>query len=216
MKISHIGHTIIPTSSRKSHLNNVLHVPDAAKNLIFVHHLDQDNSVFLEFHPDYFFIKDQTTKNMILRVRCNKGIYPLPPTSPIKQAFEVVKPTFARWHSRLGHPSSHIMSRVVSSNKLPCFFDSNKESVYDACQKAKSHQLHYAKLSSTSSHPLELIYSDVWGHALDSVGGKKYYVSFMDDYSKFTWIYLLKFKSLVFKKFHEFQNLWKGSLFKTF
>jgi histone deacetylase 1/2 len=79
--------------------------------------------------------------------------------------------------------------------------------VCDACQKAKSHQLPYPKSSSSSSHPLELVYSDVWGHAPDSVGGKRYYVSFIDDYSKFTWIYLLKFKSEVFEKFREFQTL---------
>ena len=36
---------------------------------------------------------------------------------------------------------------------------------------------------------------------------KKYYVSFIDDYSKFTWIYLLKFKSEVFSVFQEFQKL---------
>jgi histone deacetylase 1/2 len=207
MKISHIGHTIVQTSSKHLHLNNILHVPDAAKNLIFVHRLAQDNSVFFEFHPDYFLIKDQATKNTILRGRSHKGLYPLPSTDPIKQAFGVVKPTFARWHSRLGHPSSPIVLRVVSRNKLPCSFESNKESVCDACQKAKSHQLPYAKSSSFSSHPLELIYSDVWGHAPESVGGKKYYVSFIDDYSKFTWIYLLKFKSEVFEKFHEFQKL---------
>jgi hypothetical protein len=35
----------------------------------------------------------------------------------------------------------------------------------------------------------------------------KYYVSFVDDYSKFTWIYMLKFKSEVIQKFHEFQSL---------
>jgi hypothetical protein len=29
-------------------------------------------------------------------------------------------------------------------------------------------------------------------------------VSFIDDFSKFTWIYLLKYKSEVFQKFHEF------------
>jgi hypothetical protein len=74
---------------------------------------------------------------------------------------------------------------VVSSNKLPCSFES-KESVVDACQKAKSHQLPYSKSLSTSSHPLELDYSDVWGHASDLVGAKRYYVSFIDDYSKFT------------------------------
>jgi histone deacetylase 1/2 len=32
-------------------------------------------------------------------------------------------------------------------------------------------------------------------------------VSFIDDYSKFTWIYLLRHKSKVFSCFHDFQNL---------
>jgi hypothetical protein len=54
---------------------------------------------------------------------------------------------------------------------------------------------------------LELVYSDAWGHAPDSVGVKRYYVSFIDDNSKFTWIYLLKFKSEVFEKLCEFQTL---------
>lgn len=36
---------------------------------------------------------------------------------------------------------------------------------------------------------------------------KKYYVSFIDDYSKFTWIYLLKYKFEVFQKFQEFQTM---------
>jgi hypothetical protein len=55
-----------------------------------------------------------------------------------------------------------------------------------------------------SSHPLELVFSDVWGHAPNSVGGSKYYVSLTDDYSKYTWIYHLKFKYEVFQKFVEF------------
>jgi hypothetical protein len=40
-----------------------------------------------------------------------------------------------------------------------------------------------------------------------SVGKFKYYVSFVDDYSKFAWVYHLKNKSDVFQKFHEFQQL---------
>jgi hypothetical protein len=68
----------------------------------------------------------------------------------------------------------------------------------DACQQAKSHQLPYLTSTSVSHHPLELIFSVVcvWeGGAPESSGRYKYYVSFIDDYSKFTWIYLLKFKS---------------------
>jgi hypothetical protein len=46
----------------------------------------------------------------------------------------------------------------------------------------------------------------VWGPAPDSINKNKYYVSFIDDFSKFTWIYLLKKKSDVFQHFHDFQN----------
>jgi histone deacetylase 1/2 len=46
----------------------------------------------------------------------------------------------------------------------------------------------------------------VWGPAPDSINKNKYYVSFIDDFSKFTWIYLLKKKSDVFQRFHDFQN----------
>jgi histone deacetylase 1/2 len=58
-----------------------------------------------------------------------------------------------------------------------------------------------------SKAPLELVFSDVWGLAPFSVGNKNYYVSFIDDFSKFTWVYLLKHKSEVFSKFREFQTL---------
>ena len=40
-----------------------------------------------------------------------------------------------------------------------------------------------------------------------SVGRNNFYVNFIDDFSKFTWVYLLKHKSKVFKCFHEFQNM---------
>ena len=54
-------------------------------------------------------------------------------------------------------------------------------------------------------HPLELVFSDVWGHAQTSVSGHNYYVSFIDAYSRFTWLYLIKRKSDVFDVFIQFQ-----------
>ncbi|XP_012702929.1 uncharacterized protein LOC101759551 [Setaria italica] len=67
IEIKHIGHTIVPTPSRNLHLKNVPHVLQTAKNLVSVHHLAKDKSTFLEFHSDYFLVKDQATKTTILR-----------------------------------------------------------------------------------------------------------------------------------------------------
>jgi hypothetical protein len=97
-----------------------------------------------------------------------------------------IKPTTTRWHSRLGHQAFPIVQRVISNFNLPCFSNENKDSVCDACQQAKSHQLPYSSSSSVSSSPLYLIFSDVWHPTIDSVGKKKFYVSFIDDFSKFT------------------------------
>jgi hypothetical protein len=78
MDISHIGHTTVHTPVRDIHLKNILHIPQAQKNLISVHRLASDNFAFLEFHPNFFVIKDQATRNTILKGRCHKGLYPLP------------------------------------------------------------------------------------------------------------------------------------------
>jgi hypothetical protein len=125
----------------------------------------------------------------------------------IKQVFSSNKIPQSRWHSRLGHPSSSIVRLVLSKNSLPYVNDVPLDRVCDAYQQAKSHQLPYSKSFSTSKAPLELIFSDVWGPTCVSVGKNQYYVSFIDDFSKFTWIYLLKQKSEIFQRFREFQNL---------
>jgi hypothetical protein len=63
-----------------------------------------------------------------------------------------------------------------------------------------------------STKPLELVFSDVWGPAPTSVGRFSYYVTFIDDFSKFSWIYLIKKKSEVFQVFQNFQTLVERNL----
>ena len=53
---------------------------------------------------------------------------------------------------------------------------------------------------------LDLIHSDVCGPMpVKSLRGSLYYVIFIDDYSRKTWLYLLKTKDEVFNKFQEFK-----------
>jgi hypothetical protein len=70
--------------------------------------------------------------------------------------------------------------------------------ICDACQQGKSHQLPYPRSTSASTSPLQFVFSDVWGPVPSSVGRKIFYVTFIDDYIKFVWVYFLKHKSEVF------------------
>jgi hypothetical protein len=81
MDIEHVGHSIIHTPSRDLHLNNVLYVPQAAKNLVSVHRFTKDNQTFMEFHLDFVLVKDEATKKVMLQGRCKGGLYPLHHTS---------------------------------------------------------------------------------------------------------------------------------------
>jgi hypothetical protein len=48
----------------------------------------------------------------------------------------------------------------------------------------------------TTSRPLELLHMDLFGHvAYLSIGGSKYGLVIVDDYSLFTWVFFLQYKS---------------------
>ena len=77
MRISQISRSIVRTPKQNLVLKNVLYIPQANKNLASVHRLTSDNNAFIEYHPDYFLIKDQATRKTLLRGDCKGGLYPL-------------------------------------------------------------------------------------------------------------------------------------------
>jgi hypothetical protein len=70
----------------------------------------------------------------------------------------------------------------------------------------------HAKVSFPSKHRskeiLDLVHLDVCGPmSVASITGSMQYVSFIDEFSRKTWIYFLKTKDEVFSKFQEFKGL---------
>jgi histone deacetylase 1/2 len=207
MHISNIGHLILRTSHNSFDLHDILHVPNAYKSLLSVHRFTLDNHVFIEFHPFFFLIKDQATRRVLFRGPCYGGLYPLMPISNESSmlAFLTIKPSSSTWHRRLGHPSLFVVQQVLQRNKI-AYTPEITPYVCDSCQLAKSHQLPYPISTSRSTIPFEQVFSEVWGPAPIFVGKHAYYVRFMDDFSKFTWIYLLKKHLDVYQAFLNYQQ----------
>ncbi|RVW32186.1 Retrovirus-related Pol polyprotein from transposon RE2 [Vitis vinifera] len=109
------------------------------------------------------------------------------------------------WHRRLGHPNTQILSHVLNSD-LPGNKDRYSLSLEcDSCKLGKSKTLPFPLHASRASHCFDLIHSDVWGPSpVSSYEKFKYYVTFIDDHSRFTWVYFLCSKSEVFRTFTEF------------
>ena len=76
-----------------------------------------------------------------------------------------------------------------------------------SCQFSKQTKLPFNKSDFISSTPFDFVHSDVWGLApFTTEGGSRYFVIFVDEYSKFTWIYLKKHRLdliPVFQTFHK-------------
>ena len=110
------------------------------------------------------------------------------------------------WHHRLEHPNMKILQSIVSIYGLPTF-PNNKILTCDACMSSKSHRLPYSKSSHQTTKPLEIVHSDLWGPSpVVSYTENKYYDIFVDDFTKYTWLYPLKLKSDVFQVFVDFQR----------
>ena len=138
LSISHIGHSQLAGSSLR--LNNVLHVPRISKHLLSVYRLVSDNDVFVEFHRDFFLVKDKATRRTLLQGSSHGGLYPIPfhrasSSSPRHASSSIT--TSSRWHQRLGHPANNVVQSIVKQNNLKCSSD-NQPLVCDACQCAKS------------------------------------------------------------------------------
>jgi transposase InsO family protein len=80
--------------------------------------------------------------------------------------------------------------------------------VPDCEEKLRYYEASFPSSDSRSAGVLDLVHTDVCGPmSRASLSGCEYYITFIDDHSRKTWIYFLKAKSEVFKRFQEFKAL---------
>jgi len=109
------------------------------------------------------------------------------------------------WHYRLRHPAefplkllSHVIPQVLHESNKSC----------SICPLAKQHRLSFPHSTSTSTQPFDLIHCDIWGpFFIKSLTGSSYFLTIVDDHTRFTWIHLLENKSQTRTHIQAFFNL---------
>lgn len=205
------GSSIVHSSPTTSfQLNSILHVANVSSNLFSVNQFSKDNNCLFVFSSDGFSLHDRSTGRIFFRGLSKNVLYPFPLATPSSSssvntfnAFLGVKTTSCTWHQRLGHPTGSIFSKLLTD--LP-FLGTASVPFCKYYQLAKSSKLPFSSSHSTTTKPLELIHSDVWGpSSLASICGFKYYVIFIYDFSRYTWFYPLHCKFDVYSFFMDFK-----------
>ena len=103
------------------------------------------------------------------------------------------------WHQRMGHASYRHLS-IVSKHKLVSGIPKLSRIsnvLYRPCQLGKQTKAkHLGIQTSATSKTLELLHLDLMGPTrTDSLGGKRYILVMVDDFTRYIWVILLRSKS---------------------
>nr|AAW57815.1 putative polyprotein [Oryza sativa Japonica Group] len=183
------------TSGKIVQLKNVQHVPSIDRNLVSGSRLTKDgfklvfesNKVVVSKHG-YFIGKGYECGGLFcfsLSDFCNKSVNHI--CGSVDDEANV-------WHSRLCHINFGLMSRLSSMCLIPKF-SIVKGSKCHSCVQLKQPRKPHKAAEERNLAPLELLHSDLCEmNGVLTKGGKRYFMTLIDDATRFFYVYLLKTK----------------------
>ncbi|GJS57673.1 retrovirus-related pol polyprotein from transposon TNT 1-94 [Tanacetum coccineum] len=211
-KIEGKGKVILKlTSGKDLVLSNVLHVPNITKNLIsgpilsnkgFKLVIESDKLVITK--GGVYVGKGYLDEGLFkLSVVTDDNVINNNNAGTSTASVYMIDPSFL-WHSRLGHVNFRSLQRMINLGMLPkCSKD--KISKCEICVESK-YTSHSHKSVEKSNEILGLIHTDLCDFkATPSRGGKNYYITFIDDCSKFCYVYLINTKDEALNMFKTYK-----------
>ena len=199
------------TSGKELTLNDVLHVPEIQKNLVSGSLLSK-KGFKLVFVSDNFIL----TKNgmYVGKGYMSNGLFKMnvmtvvPPIKNINKnstSSAYMLESSNVWHGRLGHVNYDTLRRLINMECLPNFkIDPNHKC--EICVESKLTRTSFQSIER-SSEPLELIHSDICDlKFIQTRGGKKYFLTLIDDCTRYYYVYLLRSKDEALEMFQHFKN----------
>ncbi|KAK2371611.1 hypothetical protein QL285_084537 [Trifolium repens] len=180
-------------------VSNVLYVPEFSINLISISKMCHSLSCLIQFSDSKCVIQDQKTLKMIGSADEYEGLYYLNLTNKtvhvntISDSTLPTIPKAAIWHFRLGHLSHHRLASLHS--KFP-YVTADQNGICDICHYARHKKLPFNNSFNKASQAYDVIHLDIWGPiSIKSFHGHSYFLTVVDDYSRYTWIVLMKNKT---------------------
>ncbi|KAK4698389.1 putative transposase, partial [Phenoliferia sp. Uapishka_3] len=202
-------------------IKNVLHVPDLSSNLLSLQALADDGYTIVLRKNGGVIVQNASNLDELklsgVNLNRNHGFWTLnevaghralkasepTPTTPRK--------TLMEWHQDLAHVNRKTIleaAKTGSFEGLSMANISDPESTIecDSCRRAKTHRKHIPRTRTTplASEPFQVIHTDLSGRLTKSIDGFHYYMTFVDEHSRYIWVELLAKKSGAHQAFKEF------------
>jgi hypothetical protein len=217
MPLAGVGSVVTPHLS----LPNVYLIPKLKLNLASVGQICDSGDYLVMFSGSFCCVQDLQSQKLIGTGRRENELYILDELKVLVAAaatttvdlssfrLSLSSSSFYLWHSRVGYVSSSRLRFLASTGALEKL-KTYDISDYSGCKLAKFSALPFNRSISVSSSPFDLIHYDVWGPSpVATKGGSRYYVSFIDDHTRYCWVYLMKHRSKFFEIYAAFRALIK-------
>ncbi|GJQ73026.1 hypothetical protein Trydic_g1660 [Trypoxylus dichotomus] len=182
IKIDSVGNAIIKADNQELTTHDMLRVPKLSANLLLVSKMVQkDNTVIFDKQGCTVYSNDG---NVIANTSETDGVY------------------------KLDRNTTNYMVKMRNGLVNGVKFNSKHLNFCEVYAKAKQHRLPFTCSNSRSENVLDTIHADLCGQMENSsIGGSRYFLLFIDDYSRKVFVYFLKNKSETLNIFIDFKVL---------
>ncbi|CAO2836221.1 unnamed protein product [Amaranthus hypochondriacus] len=200
---------IFQKNGNEEYISNVYYVPNMKSNILSIGQL-LEKGYIVHMEGDNLQLRDQSGRLIAQSKMAKNRMFPLQLNTEGQKCYygAIGDNESWKWHKRFGHLHFNGLKLLQSKNMvhgLPTIEDPKQ--VCEICTAGKQARLPFQKgVSWRAKAPLQLVHTDICGPLEPiSLGGNRYFITFIDDYSRKLWVFMLKEKSAAFDTFMHFK-----------
>lgn len=197
-------------------LTEALYVPDLRTNLLSVGKIC-DKGLRVIFEKKKATVVDRNGSSVLSANRASNGLYCLETRTPESSAnaeWNEEKNSKSRstlmWHRRMGHLNFKDLIKCAKEGTVKGLEINENFGGYncETCAKGKMSRKALPKRSQRQTDLLDIVHTDICGPMqMESIGQSRYFITFIDDSSRWCEVRFLRKKSDTFQAFKEYKAM---------